>query len=95
MNMATKNPATRKRQRKRQKEKAREARGRELRRSSDGSVRAPGASEYFYRSCKSKNRYTSEGRAIHACIVGSTERGALLTWYKCRFCEGWHITSRG
>ncbi len=45
-------------------------------------------------SYASKNRYDTEEKAIHACIVGSANTGASLVWYRCVRCEGWHITSR-
>lgn len=42
----------------------------------------------LWRSCSTKRRYAHEGqvrREAHA-------RG--LRFYKCRHCEGWHLTSQ-
>ncbi len=95
--MASKNPATRRRQRRRQKERAREAKRADWQRYHNEIAQrySPYAAErYAFRSCTGKNRYSTEEKAIHACIVGSAARGARLSWYRCSLCKGWHITSR-
>ena len=79
--MASKNPATRKRQRQRRKERERDARRADWKRyHSEITQRySPCAADHFaFRSCTGKNRYTTEERAIHACIVGSAKRGVRL-----------------
>lgn len=95
--MASKNPATRRRQRQRRKERAKQAKREKGQRYYVGVAQRYSPYEedrFFYRSCTVKNRYPTEEAAIHACIVGAAERGARLTWYKCGLCDGWHITSR-
>ena len=95
--MASKKPATRKRQRQRHKERERDARRADWKRyHSEVAQRYSlyAADHFAFRSCTGKNRYTTEERAIHACIVGSAERGVRLSWYHCDLCNGWRITSR-
>ena len=95
--MASKNPATRKRQRQRRKERERDARRADWKRYHNEVAQrySPCAADLFaFRACTGKNRYATEERAIHACIVGSARRGAQLSWYRCDLCDGWHITSR-
>lgn len=94
--MSSKNPETRKRQKKRSKERSKRAKQREKRQWRDeASLKYSPYQEdrFMCRSCATKNRYDTEEKAIHACIVGSAKRGATLTWYKCGRCNGWHITS--
>ncbi|MDO4849392.1 MAG: hypothetical protein Q4B45_06460 [Coriobacteriia bacterium] len=95
--MASKNPATRKRQRRRRKERGRDAKRADLKRYHGEIAQrySPYAADHFaFRSCTGKNRRTTEEKAIHACIVGSAKRGVRLSWYRCDLCNGWHITSR-
>lgn len=46
------------------------------------------------RSCASKRRYPSQDAAIAAAIAAVHARGGSLRWYRCRFCGGWHLTSK-
>ncbi len=40
------------------------------------------------RGCTSKVRYRSLASAIDAAVRHA------LTWYRCPYCGGWHLTSR-
>ena len=94
--MSSSNPMTRKRQKKRRRERARAARQKAKERwCKTISLRHSPYEEdrFFGRSCAAKNRYDTEERAIHACIVASASRGVKLDWYRCTRCGGWHITS--
>ncbi len=45
------------------------------------------------KSCESKNRYASRAEA-EAAVVACAEYGTTgLSVYKCRYCNGWHLTS--
>ena len=45
------------------------------------------------KSCESKNRYRSRAEA-EAAVAACAEYGTTgLHIYKCRYCNGWHLTS--
>ncbi len=95
--MSSKNPKTRRRERRNRKERLRaEKRKARLREEDELSLQySPYQEDHFMlRSCASKNKYDTEEKAIHACIVRSRKTGASLVWYRCSRCGGWHITSR-
>ncbi len=95
--MKSSNPMTRKRQRRNRKERMKAEKQKAKLQSEDmlSLMYSPYQEDLFMlRSCASKNRYDTEEKAIHACIVGSARTGASLVWYGCSRCEGWHITSR-
>lgn len=94
--MSSKNPATRRRQRKRKKERIKAEKRRAKRQYYDeiSLAYSPYQEDRFmHRSCAGKNRYATEEKAIHACIIGSANAGVPLSWYKCYRCDGWHTTS--
>lgn len=94
--MLSHNPKTRRRQRRRRKERAKANKRKNLQRYYDdlSLMHSPYQEDQFMRkSCARKNRYSTEIKAIHACIVRSAKSGMPLSWYKCGRCNGWHITS--
>lgn len=48
-----------------------------------------------YRSCERKNRYDSRADAEEAAAVCAAHGRGGLTFYKCEYCGGWHLTSHG
>ena len=67
--------------------------GRESRRQDELSERRDEARRE--RACERKNRYatrTDAEEAIAWC-EGQGRRG--LTYYRCPYCHGWHLTSHG
>ena len=48
----------------------------------------------YERSCTSKNKYDSEWQAKFAADEQMKRCNVKLSWYKCKYCNGWHLTSR-
>ena len=44
-------------------------------------------------ACKSKQRFANEREADDA-VYRSRMEGAELAYYRCPWCDGWHLTSR-
>lgn len=48
----------------------------------------------FERSCKSKKHYSSAWQAKFAADEQEKLHSVKLSWYKCKYCGQWHLTSR-
>lgn len=48
---------------------------------------------HYQLSCKSKNGYDSEWQAKFAADEQYKYNGIRLNWYKCSYCNKWHLTS--
>lgn len=48
----------------------------------------------YARSCASKNSYESEWQAKFAADEQMKRCKISLSWYKCKYCGNWHLTSR-
>ena len=47
------------------------------------------------RSCTSKKCYESEWQAKFVADESmARQRGLRLSWYKCKYCGGWHLTEQ-
>lgn len=47
-----------------------------------------------YKTCKRKNRYSSEYEARRVARLRSSTSGKNLRVYECPYCHGFHMTSR-
>lgn len=47
-----------------------------------------------YKACESKNRYDTQWEAEAARLSSSEHGVANLRVYRCRYCNGWHLTSK-
>ena len=47
----------------------------------------------FSRSCKDKVKYETEWQAKFAADEQYDIRHTVLDWYKCKYCNSWHLTS--
>ena len=47
-----------------------------------------------WRQCGRKKRYRDEHTANHFRKMFEQERGKKLDYYWCRYCNGFHLTSR-
>lgn len=47
------------------------------------------------RACDSKNRYASRKEAESAAAWCAVNGRAGLRIYRCKYCSGWHLTSKG
>jgi hypothetical protein len=45
------------------------------------------------RACRRKRRFETEREADDAAYRARMD-GRMLAIYRCRWCEGWHLTSR-
>lgn len=48
---------------------------------------------YRAKSCESKNRYATQWDAREAIAACEAHGRTGLTYYRCDFCGGWHLTS--
>lgn len=48
----------------------------------------------WLRSCGSKRRYRSEGKALQVASLCVKDRGGSLRAYHCSLCFGWHLTRK-
>ena len=48
---------------------------------------------YRSKSCSSKNRYATRWDAQEAIALCAEHGRTGLTYYRCDFCGGWHLTS--
>jgi hypothetical protein len=46
------------------------------------------------KACESKNRYWSEAEAEEAIELCAEHGRTGLHCYRCRYCDGWHLTSK-
>ena len=44
--------------------------------------------------CMTKNRYYTERIANEVALHQSKKSGIALKVYQCKFCNGWHLTSK-
>ena len=51
--------------------------------------------KFVDRSCGGKTEYKDQALAVDAARQLREWDGARLKPYKCPFCQGWHLTSRG
>jgi len=48
----------------------------------------------YFMSCKSKNSYESEWQAKFAADEQYEYNKIELKWYRCPYCNKWHLTSK-
>lgn len=46
-----------------------------------------------YKACDRKNRYDSRAEAEEAAAICAAHGRGGLSYYKCEYCGGWHLTS--
>ncbi|MBQ9002767.1 MAG: hypothetical protein IJ087_13030 [Eggerthellaceae bacterium] len=46
------------------------------------------------KACDSKNRYATRKEAEEAAAWCAVERNRNLRIYRCKYCGGWHLTSK-
>lgn len=47
------------------------------------------------KACESKNRYETQAEAREAIALCAEHGRTDLRCYKCDYCGGWHLTSKG